>query len=150
MYHYRTSGLPNVWLESGVIERNTSHGPAASIQDVDGLNQVIGRTLASKTHITGAEFRYLRKELELSQHALADLIGTTEQTVALWERHGKVPKTASRMLRALYLEKIDGSVRLRELVERDSDLDRRDGEKLVLHHTKAGWFVGELEPVHAY
>jgi putative transcriptional regulator len=149
MYHYTESGLQNVYLENGVIERKTSHGPATSIPDVDGLNRVIGRALASKTHLTGAEFRYLRKELGLSQHGIADLIGSMEQTVALWERHGKVPKTASRMLRALYLETLDGSVKLRELIERDNDLERKEGERLVLRYTKAGWFVGETERAHA-
>lgn len=72
---------------------------------------------------------------------MADLIGTTEQTVALWEKHGKIPKTADRMLRATYLETIDGNVKLEEMIERTANLDRRDNEKMVFHDTDAGWFA---------
>lgn len=141
MYHYTESGLRNVWLENGVTQRKTAYGVATSIQDVDGLHKVIGRALAHKGHLTGTEFRFLRKELDLSQHRLADLIGTTEQTVALWEKHGKIPKTADRMLRAIYLETIDGNVKLKEMIERTANLDRRDDEKMVFHDTDAGWFA---------
>ncbi|TAL96593.1 MAG: helix-turn-helix domain-containing protein [Paraburkholderia sp.] len=139
MYHYTESGLRNVWLENGVIKRKTAHGTATAIQDVDGLHKVIGRSLAQKGRLTGTEFRFLRKELDLSQHRLADLIGTTEQTVALWEKRGKIPKTADRMLRAIYLETIDGNVKLKEMIEQTADLDRREGEKMVFHDTERGW-----------
>jgi putative transcriptional regulator len=141
MYHYTESGLRNVWLENGVTQRQAAYGVATSIQDVDGLHKVIGRALAQKGHLTGAEFRFLRKELDLPQHRLADLICTTEQTVALWERHGKIAKTADRMLRAIYLETIDGNVKLKEMIERTADLDRRDDEKMVFHDTEAGWLA---------
>lgn len=88
---------------------------------------MIGRSLAQKGHLTGTEFRFLRKELDLSQHRLADLIGTTEQTVALWEKRGKIPKTADRMLRAIYLETIDGNVKLKEMTEHY--VRKRQGDK---------------------
>jgi len=101
MYHYTESGLRNVWLENGVMERKTAHGMATAVQDVEGLHKVIGRALAQKSHLTGAEFRFLRKELDLSQHRLADLIGTTEQSVALWERHGKIPGSCVNALLAV-------------------------------------------------
>jgi len=141
MYHYTESGLRNVWLENGVTKRKTAHGMATAVQDVEGLHKVIGRALVQKSHLTGTEFRFLRKELGLSQHRLADLIGTTEQSVALWERHSKIPKTADRMIRAIYLEMIDGNVKLKELIERTADLDRKDGERMVFHDTEAGWFA---------
>jgi putative transcriptional regulator len=139
MYHYTESGLHNAWLENGVTQRKTAYGVATSVQDVDGLHKVIGRALAQKGHLTGPEFRFLRKELDLPQPNLADLIGTTEQTIAQWEKHEKIPKTADRMLRAIYLETIDRSVELKEIIEHTADLDRRDKEKLVFHDTDHGW-----------
>jgi len=141
MYHYTETGLQNVWLENGYNVRKTPYGKAVSIDDADGLHKAIGRAVARKSHLTGTEFRFLRKELDLSQHAVADLLGTSEQTVALWERRGKIPKTADRMFRAIYLETVDGNVKLKELVERVADLDRKDDEKMVFHDTDAGWFA---------
>ena len=141
MYHYTETGLQNVWLENGYNVRKTPYGKAVSIDDADGLHKAIGRAVARKSHLTGTEFRFLRKELDLSQHAVADLLGTSEQTVALWERRGKIPKTADRMFRAIYLETVDGNVKLKKLVERVADLDRKDDEKMVFHDTDAGWFA---------
>lgn len=40
-----------------------------------GLHRAIGHTLAHKPHLSGLEFRFLRKELGLSQAALAELLG---------------------------------------------------------------------------
>lgn len=139
MYHYTEIGLQNVWLENGYRVRKTSYGNAVAIEDADGLHLAIGRALARKSHLTGAEFRFLRKELGLSQHRLADLIGTSEQTVALWEKRGKIPKTADRMLGALYVETIEGNVKLWEMIERAADLDRKADEKMVFQDTDHGW-----------
>lgn len=139
MYHYTEIGLRNVWLANGYTEKKTAYGKAVAIEDADGLHKAIGRAVAMKTHLTGSEFRFLRKELDLSQHRLADLLGTSEQTVALWERKGKIPKTADRMVRAVYLESIDGNVKIKELIERAADLDRQADEKLIFQDTECGW-----------
>ncbi|MBN3756806.1 helix-turn-helix domain-containing protein [Paraburkholderia sp. Tr-20389] len=140
MYHYTEAGLQNVWLANGYNVRKTKYGEAVSIEDADGLHRAIGRKLACKSYLTGAEFRFLRKELDLSQHRLADLLGTTEQTVALWEKRGKIPKTADRMFRAIYLETVDGNVKLKELIERIANRDRKVEEKMIFQDTDAGWF----------
>jgi DNA-binding transcriptional regulator YiaG len=140
MYHYTEVGLQNVWLANGYHVKETKYGKAVSIEDAEGLHLAIGRKLARKSYLTGAEFRFLRKELDLSQHRLADLLGTTEQTIALWEKRGKIPKTADRMFRAIYLETVDGNVKLKEMIERVADLDRKEEEKMVFQDTDAGWF----------
>jgi DNA-binding transcriptional regulator YiaG len=139
MYHYTEIGLQNVWLANGYNERKTSYGKAMSIENADGLHRAIGRKLACKSHLIAAEFRFLRKEMDLSQHRAASLLGTSEQTVALWERRGKIPKTADRMFRAIYLEMLDGNVKLKELIERMADLDRKDDEKMIFEDTEGEW-----------
>lgn len=139
MYHYTESGLDNVWLENGYTKRRTPYGVATAVQDVDGLYKVIGRTLALKGHLTGAEFRFLRKRLGLSQARFAALIGKTEQAVALWERKGNVPETDSRMLCAIYLEAQDGKLGLKEYLERIAELDRKASGKMIFHDTATGW-----------
>lgn len=54
------------------------------MSDADQLHQVIGRALIRKSHLTGSDLRFLRKELGLSQTRLAQIVGPSEQSVSLW------------------------------------------------------------------
>src|SRR3546814_11999410 len=89
MYHYTESGLRNVWLANGYKIRNVGGEEAVAIHDVDELHRTIGRNLARKSRLTGAELRFLRTEMGLSQNRLAGLFGTSEPKVTLGERHGR-------------------------------------------------------------
>ncbi len=142
MYHYTESGLRNVWLANGYKVRDVGGEAAVAVHDVDQLHQAIGRSLARKPKLTGTEVRFLRKEMGMSQKRLADMLGSTEQTVSLWERHGRMPVGYDRLIRAFYLEFLDGNVKLREMVDRLVDLDRpyRD-EKAVFEDTDTGWKI---------
>ena len=42
-------------------------------------------------------------------------------------------------MQAIYLEKIDGNVRITEMVERLASLDREQQERMVFEDTDAGW-----------
>ncbi|NYT81579.1 helix-turn-helix domain-containing protein [Alcaligenaceae bacterium] len=139
MYHYTESGLRNVWLANGYKIRNVGGEEAVAIHDVDELHRVIGRSLARKPRLTGAELRFLRKEMGLSQNRLADLLGSTEQTVSLWERRGRMPVGYDRLVRAFYLEYLDGNVKLQEMVERLIDLDLKEEGKAIFEDTDTGW-----------
>jgi putative transcriptional regulator len=138
-YHYTESGLQNVYLSNGYKTRKTEGGLAVAIADVQGLHEVIGRHIAARGHMTGAEFRFLRKELDLSQTRFAHWIGASEESVSLWERRGRVPKSACRFMQAIYLEKVDGNVKITALVERLANLDREQSERLVFEDTQTGW-----------
>jgi putative transcriptional regulator len=142
MFRYTGCGLRNVWLQNGYTVKQTPHGNAVAVQDVDGLHAVVAKTLTRKARLTGAEFRFLRKELDLSQAALARWFGCEAQTIALWEKGRiRVPKLAAQVLRALYREHAEGNVRIREMIETQNDVDRRDhdAKKLVLFETEQGW-----------
>ena len=89
-YHYKESGLQNVWLLNGYEAVKTSQGESVVIHDLEGLHTVIGEALCSKKRLTGTEFRFLRKELELSQGGLGLLLGVSDQAIAKWEKTGKV------------------------------------------------------------
>lgn len=56
---------------------------------------------------------------------LAAMVGVTEQNVSLWERQGKIPRYASRLVKLCYLGHIDGDVKVSEmiqnLIEQDDD-----------------------------
>ena len=102
MYHYTESGLNNVWLVNGYTVETTPYGKGVRIEDVEGLNKSIAARLVNdKPHLTGAEFRFLRKELDLSQAALAKIVGKDAQSVARWKK-ARVPKMADRMMRFVY------------------------------------------------
>lgn len=139
MYHYTECGLQNVWLTNGYDVCEVDGEKAVSISDVDELHELIGRSIAAKSNLNATEIRFLRKEIGLSQKRLADLLGSTEQTVSLWERRGRMPKGYDRLVRLLYLEKIDGNVKVQETINRLIELDFRQSEKLVFSDTRTGW-----------
>jgi putative transcriptional regulator len=103
MYHYTESGLRNVWLVNGFKRHKTVHGAGVAFENIEGLHRELGRWLcANAPRFKGPEFRFLRLELELSQAALAHLLGNDAQSVALWEKGKvKVPKWADRFMGAL-------------------------------------------------
>lgn len=142
MLKYTGCGLRNVWLQNGYAMKQTPHGKAVAIQDVEGLHRVLAKMITRKPRLTGAEFRFVRKELDLSQAALARMFGCEAQTIALWEKNKvRVPKLADRMLRLIYQEHAEGNVKIREMIERENDTDRKDHDpkKLVFVDTAQGW-----------
>ncbi|HEX9782635.1 MAG TPA: helix-turn-helix domain-containing protein [Opitutaceae bacterium] len=142
MLKYKESGLRNVWLQNGYTVKNTPYGKAVAIQDVEGLNHLLAKMIAQKPRLTGAEFRFLRKELDLSQAALARMFGCDAQTIALWEKNKvRLPRLADRMLRLIYREHAEGNVKIREIIEREHDMDKKDHDpgKIVLVETDKGW-----------
>jgi DNA-binding transcriptional regulator YiaG len=142
MYHYIDSGLSNVWLRNGYRTVASPYGKATAIEDLEGLHASIGRRLAlEKPRLSGGEFRFLRKELGLSQAALAALLGNTEQAVAKWEKGARLPAWADRLLRQVYLEHLGGNQRLTDLLEQLAQADdTHDPARLVFfEQPRKGW-----------
>jgi transcriptional regulator with XRE-family HTH domain len=106
---------------------------------VDGLHRALARALTSKPRLTGAEVRFLRKEIGLSQRSLGALLGVTDQAVALWERKGQLPKTADRLLRLIYVEHDKGNTPIVSFIERLNDLDQQDQKQIVAEEAKGRW-----------
>lgn len=50
-----------------------------------------------------------------------------------------MPNAACRFMQAIYLEKIDGNVKIDEIVERLANIDREDESRLVFEDTKDHW-----------
>jgi putative transcriptional regulator len=107
-YEYTDSGLDGIVLQNGYTIHKTQYGRGVSITNVERLHREIGSMIIRQLHISGAELRFLRLELDKTQAELAALLGTSEQTVSLWERDRKasMPETAARLLRLLYAEHI--------------------------------------------
>lgn len=106
MYHYTSCGLDNVFLRNGFTRKETPYGAAVSIEDIEGLHLAIASDLLrQKTPLTGAQFRFLRKEQDLTQAEIGAILGVTEQTIACWEkqRDTHVQRMADIAMRAYYL-----------------------------------------------
>ena len=148
MHHYVESGLDNIYLENGYRLHRTPYGEGISIQDTEGLNKAIGRWLVSfPKPMTGAELRFLRLEMEATQKDLAGILGTTEQSLRLWEKHRKkaMPGPADRLLRALYLEYTGKDESVRKMLERLAKFSRKQNKaKVRFRETSRGW--KQLQP----
>lgn len=106
MYHYKTCGLENIYLKNGYTIRETPYGPGVSIEDIEGLHLAIASDLLrQKAPLTGAQFRFLRKEQDLTQAELGAILGVNEQTIAAWEKNKQahVQFMADIAMRAYYL-----------------------------------------------
>jgi len=139
MYHYTESGLRNIWLVNGYVLKRTSYGNTVLIRDLEGLHRFIGSVIARQPGLAGPELRFLRKEMGMSQRALAEFVGTTEQSISLWERRGRVPQTADRIIKLAYLETIhrNGKVKIRETIDFLNQLEAKALSPLRLEKARA-------------
>jgi len=104
-FHYQASGLSNIFLLNGVVTEHTPYGPMVTIDNLTGLHRAIGLHIIEKpVPMTGAEFRFLRKQMEMTQAELAIMMHTTDQTVANYEK-GKTAELgpADPFMRVTYL-----------------------------------------------
>jgi DNA-binding transcriptional regulator YiaG len=133
-YHFTASGLPNVYLLSGVkIERDGDYGELVTIDHLPDLIMAIAFSLVRKPdRLTGAEVRFLRKRIGITQAELAEELWVSEQTVANYEKGKTEPGPADRALRLLFLAHVAGdasaadALRLEaEKLMRPSQRDRR-------------------------
>jgi DNA-binding transcriptional regulator YiaG len=142
LFHYTSCGLRNVYLRNGFRVKETPYGRAVSIENVEGLHRAIGLRIArNKKRLSGAEVRFLRKELDMSQATLADCLDIGETTIRNWES-GRIKTTGpgDRMIRILYLEYATDNSKVRELVDRLAEANRVMHTKtLEFMETKQGW-----------
>jgi transcriptional regulator with XRE-family HTH domain len=103
-YAYRAIGLDNVVLLNGVSTTQTAYGPMVHIEGIHGLHRAIGLGIAEKPGaMRGAEFRFLRKQLGLTQEELAARMRVSDQTIANYEKGKTGLGPADPFMRALYL-----------------------------------------------
>lgn len=140
MYHYTQCGLTNVWLSNGFKEKITPYGKGVSIEDADGLHRVLALALTEKQgRITGKELKFLRLVIGISQESLGKMLGAGEQSVSLWERTGKVPQTTDSLTRLLVLEKLNGNVKVTDVIERINTVERICNQRIVARETRHKW-----------
>ena len=92
-YHYKECGLSNVYLLNGfTIINDEEYGECVSINNRAALEVTIAKNIINlQRPLSGEELRYLRKTMNLSQKAIGEQIGLSEQTIARWEKDESKP-----------------------------------------------------------
>jgi len=144
-YPYAECGLDYVYLVNGFKFVKTADGESAVvIDDVSGLHKAIREDLvAAARPLSNKEFRFLRREMDVSQRQLATVVGVDEQTISMWERgNSPIQRSAELLLRAWVREYDTGKPAVREMTERFNALDRElyDLEKRQeFSHSGSSW-----------
>jgi putative transcriptional regulator len=139
--HYTACGLDDVYLLSGWKREETKYGNGMSIKDLDGLHRAIGLYLVcQKKALSGSEIRFLRKEMDLTQEELGELVGLTGQQVARWEKDkSDISGSGELLLRVLYIQHTGGKGKIKELARKIRALDDRGDQKHLFKSTRDGW-----------
>lgn len=119
-FHYTACGLDNIYLTSGYQLREVAGETYVSVRDVEDLHQAIALALVCKRKIlAGAEIRFIRKYLDLTQRGLSELLVVSDQMVARYEK-GQTVLTgpADGILRLLVADHAKGKVHIREELKR--------------------------------
>lgn len=139
---YNWCGLDDVYLLSGFARTVGDDGEEEiAIQNLDGLHAAIAKHLAeNKKALTGKEFRFIRKQMNISQEDLAEILGVNGQTVARWEKDEfDIPGPAELLFRVIYLSEILEKVDPRVLAAHLREADSFPTEKQVFQSTGDGW-----------
>jgi putative transcriptional regulator len=103
-YQYFASGLDNVFLANGVSIEETPYGPMVTIENLNGLHRAIGLHIVEKAApLTGAEFRFLRKQMNRTQRDMAAVMKISDQTIANYEKGKSELGPADPLMRLTYL-----------------------------------------------
>ena len=131
--HYTASGLDYVYLMNGFsVEEDPDYGRMVTIESPDDLHKAIGLHVVTQgRNLKGPEFRFLRKQMKLTQSQLAERFGTDVQTIANYEKGKKIPTVSERYMRAIFLLWImppDARAELMKKIEEDVE-QRRHAKK---------------------
>ena len=105
------------------------------------LLQAICQALAAKVGVlTGVELRYIRSAgMGLSQPALGKLVGIDGQSIARWEKSGKVPRWADKLVRILYAGHTQGNEPICRVIERMKTVERIVKQRIVVQEEQGHW-----------
>ncbi len=127
-FHYTACGLDDIYLVSGFEKHETAYGAGVSIHKVDALHRAIaGHIILRRKTLSLKEFRFLRKEMNVTQRELGKLVGKDEQTIARYEK-GESPISSSvdKLVRLVYAlnpatpQELDA---IREMIDPRFDVD---------------------------
>ena len=118
-HHFTDCGLGDVYLVNGFHKVVVEGREEVIIDDEDGLYRAIGRRICEKSFVNGDEFAFLRKQMKMSQSRCGAVFGVSDQMVYLWEKRSAIPRQATAVMKALYLDYIKGTYRMISLLMAD-------------------------------
>ena len=141
LLHYTACGLDDVYLVSGYEIKKTHYGDGIAIKNLDELNNAIGSYLVTeKRDLSGKELRFLRKQLDLTQGELGQLMELSDQQVARWEKDKcGIKGAAASIIRFLYIEHLKGKLKIRGLLETLEEKPALVNQKHYFENTSKGW-----------
>lgn len=131
-YHYTGCGLDDIYLVSGFKRHDTPYGAGVSIENLDELHLAIGaHIICNRKALSPKEFRFLRKNMNLTQDRMGQCMGVTGQTIARYEKgESEISGPADKLMRVIYAvhllpddEKLTFIQRLEDAAQRMSDRD---------------------------
>lgn len=130
-YHYQECGVTNVFLaDIDVLECSSCGDRSPLIPNISDLHASIAESFALKPSLlTGAELRFIRKELKLSGREFSRLLGIDHTTLSRWENGKKSPgKPSDRLVRFFYfryLEEVEERIMSRHIIGGIADTETR-------------------------
>ncbi len=130
-HHFRESGLDNVhlinvdiWSCSDCGEKIVSIPRSAEL-----MKSICESILLKPMPLSGAEIRFLRKNLAVKINEFAQLLGMDRVTVSRWENgHEKPSRSADRLVRLTYAVEANIPENLREPLRRSLRREESDSE----------------------
>jgi DNA-binding transcriptional regulator YiaG len=118
LHHMTGVGLSNVYLRNGFTVADSDGDETISYENLTGLYFEIGRAIASNPFtMRSEEFRFMRKQLGMSQADIASLFDKSDQAVAKWEKGlSPVPKAESALLKIFWLGQKVRATELKSIV----------------------------------
>ena len=118
-YRYTECGLPNVnLLDLDVYYCPECEIEVADIPNPEGLHRLLAtEILLNPLPISGAEFRFLRKELGMKPKTFADRIGVDPKTIINWEKSASLSKQNDILVRYIVATSLLEGERLRKAIE---------------------------------
>lgn len=107
-YHYTECGLNNVYIDGIVPFLDDDGDEIVHIKSINVLHATIALGIIShEKSMSGAELRFLRSEMGMTQAELAKVIHVDKQTVGRWEREETtLDGTPETVIRQLAIERL--------------------------------------------
>jgi len=140
LYHYEECGLTNVYIDGLPVVTDAHGEPTYVIKNLPGLHKCISKAITlKKSGLSGAEMRFLRTEMGMTQAELAQFIHKDSQTIGRYEREETpIDPASATLVRALAVQKLKIGKGKHTSVEALSELSvasvKQDGWILIDGH----------------
>lgn len=107
-YQYTECGLNNIVIEGLAVFKDDAGDEVVEIPYVNDLHCAIASGIVlHEQGMSGAELRFLRSEIGITQAELAALLHKDKQTVGRWERaESEIDGASETIIRKLAIEKL--------------------------------------------